>query len=1013
MLATLVLASMVLGPIEFLVPFWLLLIPVCGILAYLMARRSLSGLGGVTRWVAFGFRILVIVLIAGAMAEPQWRKQSRDVSVTFILDESDSIPASLQSDGERFVEAAVRAGKKRDDRLGVVTAAREAYVQQLPSKGTQGVDRRVVGATDGTNLAAAVRLAMAVMPPDAANRIVLRTDGNQTAGNLLETAAAAKAAGIPIDVIPLTYKYDEEVLVDRLVAPATARKGENLTLRVVLQSNKAARGRLNLTVNGEQIDLDPSSPSLGTPVELKPGLNVIPVGVAALREGPQKYEAFFEPLVEGGRIVGDSVVENNRSASVTFVSGRGKVLVLSDNPSEVEKLVQALDEARLEPLVRPTADAPTSLTEMNAFDAIVLVNTPAYAFGQRQQEQLAQYVRESGGGLVVLGGPESFGAGGWMNTPIEDVLPVKLDPPQKRQMPKGALALIIHSVEIPEGVYYGKKVCEAAVGALSRLDEVGIVEYRFNGGTDWVHPLAQVGDGSAVRRSIQNLQFGDMPDFAPSLQVALAGLQKSNAGQKHCIIISDGDPQAPSRSLLQQFVQSNVSISAIGIACHGPSDQQTMRGMAQATNGRFYDIPGNKVETLPQIFIKEAQTVRRSLIWEGEPFAPRVTGVIAETFKGIRGVPALSGYVVTADREGLSMVTLRGQENDPILAQWQHGLGRVIAFTSDGTTRWCPQWVQWDNYKAFWEQHVRWAMRPSGSPNVRVTTETRGDETLIVVEALDPNGERLSFANFKGRLASPDGKGADVELNEVGPGRYEGRVTTDQSGTYVLNMLYAAPRGDGIEPLKGSVQAAITRPFADEFRTLQDNSALLEQVRAMTGGRVLNGDPALADLWSRESLTLPVASRPIWLLVTAIGLAVFLMDVAVRRVRIDILAMFGAVRRAAGKSKANEGVRADALREAREKARAGMAKRGDAGQAARTVEVAGPEETAGVKFEATTEQLRIKRTEGVAMEPGEPAEPGKKAQDPTPKSAQQDAAEGMASLLKAKKRARDEMDDRN
>jgi hypothetical protein len=194
-----------------------------------------------------------------------------------------------------------------------------------------------------------------------------------------------------------------------------------------------------------------------------------------------------------------------------------------------------------------------------------------------------------------------------------------------------------------------------------------------------------------------------------------------------------------------------------------------------------------------QIFIKEAQTVKRSLIWEGDPFIPIVTGMGAETMRGINSVPPLSGYVVAAEREGLAQVTIRGKENDPIAAQWQYGLGRVVTYTSDASTRWNPAWVGWPSYKAFWESHMRWVMRPTGNANLRVTTEKQGDQTRIIVDATDVKGERMNFARFKGRVAMPDGSGQDVELQQVGPGRYEGRVDSKLAGAYVLSMRYAAP----------------------------------------------------------------------------------------------------------------------------------------------------------------------------------------------------------------------------
>jgi len=1020
------LGSIYVGPIQFDSPQWLILVPVLVVLTVLLARRSLSGLGSATRWIALTVRVLVILLLAGALAEPQWRKESKDVSVTVIVDASESVPAAMQKDISLYIDESVRQAKKLEDRIGIVTAAKDAFVQWLPSPLNRELEPQHVGALDGTDLAAGVRLGMATMPKDSANRLLLITDGNETAGSLLAAAETAKAQGVPIDVLALKYKYDSEVLVDRLVAPASAREGETLNLRVVLQAVKETSGLLTVLLNDSAVDLDPDSDSMGTRVELRAGLNVLQVPIAAMRSGPQRFQAVFEPFTQGGVAIGDSIAENNKSLAVTFVSGEGKVLVLAELPADAQHLVKALEESKITADVRTVEQAPPTLTDLNAYDAIILMNESAYGFSQKLQEELRQYVHDTGGGLLMVGGPSSFGAGGWIGSPLEDALPIRLDPPQKRQMPRGALALVMHSVEAPDGVFLGKKVCEAAVNSLSRLDLAGIVEYGWDGGTAWVHKLAPVGDGTAIKRSIQKLMFGDMPDFTPSLELAYAGLKAADAGQRHVIMISDGDPSTPPTSLLDQFVEARITISTVGIYPHSGGDTSRMEFISKYCGGRHYHInTAAALAAVPQIFIKEAQTVRRSLIWEGTPFQPTVIAGTSESMRGMgSAVPAISGYVVTAEREGLALVSLKGKEGDPILAQWQYGLGKVVAYTSDASTRWNAAWVAWPNYKAFWEQHVRWAMRPGGSANIRVITENKGDQTVVTVEALDSKGERLNFANFKGRLALPDGQGADVDLTQVGPGRYQGVVSTDRPGSYVLSLRYAAP-DENVEGgvIEGSVQAAVSRPFADEYRTLEDNSPLLEQVAAMTGGRVLNWDPARDDIWSRESLVMPVATRSIWLAIAVCGVGLFLVDVGVRRVRIDFPAMWRAAQRGFSSRKVKAGEQMGALKSARDIAKKQIAERAtyaggsltptalesEAKAAVREATQAATK-TAKVKFEASPEALK-KSPAPVALG-GADLRPQATVTKPSPTDAPKiDAAEGMNRLLKAKQKAKEGMDE--
>ncbi|MFM9994649.1 MAG: glutamine amidotransferase [Phycisphaerales bacterium] len=1009
---TTTLAALVAGPIQFETPVWLWLIPVGWALTVWIGRRSLSGMATATRRVALVVRLIVLALLAGAMAEPQWRDESKSVDVSVVLDASRSIPRDRQDQAVAYVQDARTLSAKPEDGLNVLTVAVNAYVTSLSTTKGGVVERGFVGSAEGTNLAGGVRLALAVKPQDAAYRVLLVTDGNETVGSLLEAAEAAKAAGVPIDVLPVVYSFDNEIIVDQVVTPATARLGETINVKVVIDATKAARGRLTLLMRGEPIDLDPATEGYAVELAVPAGRSVHSVPVKLDRAVPQEFEAVFEP--SGGQ---DRITENNRALAVTFVAGEGRVLVVGDNPDEYEPLVAALSEAKIGTEIIGPEQFPTSLKDLTAYDAIVLVNRPAYDFSHQTQQDLRQYVHDLGGGLVMVGGDEAFGAGGWIGTPLEDALPIRLDPPQKRQMPRGALALVMHSIEMPDGVHYGMKTAEAAVDALSRLDLAGIVEFDPRaGGAAWVHRMAEVGDTSAIKRSIRNLTFGDMPDFAPSMELALQGLMGEEAGAKHMIMVSDGDPSPPSTKLLQQFKKAKITISTVGVYPHSGMDTRRLQDIAQATGGRHYDVnTAGGLATIHQIFIKEAQTVKRSLIWEGDPFSPAIVPLPIDSMRGITAVPPIKGYVVAADRDGPVFVTLRGKENDPILASWQHGLGRVVTFTSDASTRWASSWVAWGQFRQFWEQHLRWAMRPSGSADARVITEKDGDRTRVIVELTDTTGDRLNFARFDARVALPDGTGKDLELRELGMGRYEGTFDSSLPGSYMVTLGYAAPRPQGTEgePIKGTVMAAVTRPFADEFRALSDNRPLLEQVAAMTGGRVLSGTPAADDLWRREGLTMPVAATPAWLLFALLGIGMFLADVGVRRVRIDLRAMAQALAGGLRRGKVKAGAQMDALRAAREAAKATMVDR-----ARSTAEPSGAappnplapsvKATASVKFEASAEQLKRKAAP-IVDEAGAP--PAPTTMEATPKQETVSKDEGLSRLMKAKRRAQDEMKD--
>lgn len=1015
-----------LGPIGFEQPIWLVLAPICWALVVLIGRQTLSGLGTTSRRVAMVVRLIVILLIVGAIARPQWQREAKGVNVTVIVDQSDSVRrpvrgpdgqmVDLQKRVEMYLEDAAESAKPGDT-ISRVTVAKKSYVQSLPVPPKEKPDTQFIGATDGTNLAESVNLGLAIPGKDtdqqaAAKRLLIISDFRETSGSVQEAAAAAKAAGVPIDVLPLRYKFDQEVIVERIVAPAQARMGQNVVLRVLVTAIKPAKGRVSLLINGDPVQLGEGR-DLDMPVSLDAGANVISIPVSLPFVGPQKFEAVFTP----SSTEDDSIPQNNRAMAVTFVQAQGRVLILAQMEDEVGPIMRALAEAKIDATFALPSDAPKTLVDWGAYDAVVLANVPSGDLSQQAQEDIRSYVHDMGGGLVMVGGPESFGAGGWIGSPVADALPVKLDPPQQRKMPRGALVLLMHSCEMPRGNYWGQQVALAAINNLSRLDLAGVLEFSFGKGDWWVHPISEVGNKSAITRAINSLTFGDMPSFDNLLNMAYTGLKNADAGARHIIIISDGDPQLLNTGLLGQCRQARITISTVLVYPHnrarGGPDWNTMSKIAKETGGNFHPIiDEGEFAKLPSIFIKEAQIVKRSLIFEGEPFNPTIVNAVSEPMRGLTtgGFPKMTGYVVTAEREGLSVVSLRGKENDPLLAHWQYGLGKSVAFTSDASVRWTTSWPSWGKYRAFWEQHIRWAMRPSGNADMRVTTEDLGDRTRVVVEALDAQGDRLNFVRFQGRVTGPSGQGTDVELRQVGPGRYEGTFDSSSAGAYMAYLRYITP-GDG-PGTRGSIQAAVSRPYADEFRTLQDNAPLGKLIADMTGGRIVHDDPRKAGLWDRTGLTMPVDARPIWLIVAMIALGMFLLDVAVRRIRIDPQMIAAAVRRGLGQQVQQAGQQMGSLKEARERAQQAMT--GSAKQAERLMKskpTAADVATAKQKFEVGEDELKKAKTiEGTPTLDGGKTE--KKGPVMPGQVSPADAGEGgLSRLKKARERAQEKFED--
>ncbi len=848
-----------------------------------MAVAGYAGLSKSRAAVATLVRLSLAGLFAMVLAEPRSVRTQDVQSIVFCVDVSASVSEDSEDQNEtssnkafEFVAKTI-SEKPEKDQAGLVIFARNAAVEQPPRQSFWLDQNEIVPTSqmdrDATNLEQALSLSAAMIPEDTTGRVVLISDATQTEGNLQQVLGELKSRGIAVDVLPISYAYDREVWLERLDLPRIVKLGEPYKATMVISALGAGKGELTLKENGKELKK--------IPVTFPAGKSRQDIEISLRQPGYYEYTATID--VPKGE---DHVPQNNTVTNYIMVAGEGKVMVVVDSQGDVrdwQSMVQAMKEGdRLVDVVSAT-DLPRDPLSLMPYDAVVFVNVGVEMFDAVQLQAVHDAVHDLGIGFMMVGGQNSFGPGGYQRTVIEDALPVSMDVTQKKVLPKGALAIILHTCEFADGNTWAKRITKQAIKVLSAQDEVGVLALTQNG-EEWIFELTPAGDYDKLVPKINGAEIGDMLGFQNAMTMGLAGLKKSDASTRHMIVISDGDPSPPPPALLKAFVDAKVSISTVAVFPHGGNDISLLRAIAEQTGGRYY-FPSDPAQ-LPQIFIKESKTLKRGMI-NNKTVQPEA-GQTSRILEGIDAVPKLHGYVLTTLKERLTENALRVTEEDqidPILATWSYGLGKTAAFTSDLSPNWGKDWVSWQQYRAFVKQLLIDISRIRRDGQLRLWTQTIGTQAEIFVEDFAPGDDTLEI---KARVSGPREKSETVTLKQVGPRRYQASVPLWGRGRY--QVLAAGVGGDR----KENAQDGFIVSYSPEYLRFRSNPQVFRDITTKTGGSVLTAQSTADEIYNshRQPKT---SSKPIfdWFLIALACLVP--LDVAVRRVQIDFSLLLNAL----------------------------------------------------------------------------------------------------------------------
>jgi uncharacterized membrane protein len=810
------------------------------------------------RWTALSIRVVVLLALVFAIAGLQWLLPVEGMNVFFVLDRSDSIPSAQQEAARQYVNKAAKQMHKVD-KAGVIVFGSEASIESAPNPAVDVEKIQAVVGTERTDLAAAIRLGTAAFPETGQKRLVLLTDGNENVGDAMSAVLAAKPLDVTVDVVPMGLTRPNDVSVQKLQIPPKLKKGQAFDVKIFIQADQAQSATVRLYRNEQYLGEQK--------VDLAAGKNLFSFPQSL--DEPNFYS--YDVRVDAP---GDPLPQNNRATGFTTVRGEPRILIVSADPEQDRQLAAALQTSRLVIELAGINKFPSTLAEMQSYDAIFISNLAAGDLGLDRQKLLESAVRDFGVGLVCVGGDQTYAAGGYRGTPLESTLPVSMELDSKKVLPSGAVVLIMHGMEFNNGNQVARDCAQGVLAALGPTDEMGVL--LWDGNEHWLFPLQKVGKKGDLSRQIAGMNQGDLGSFQQIMSMAHEGLKKSTASLKHIIVFSDGDPGPPNQALMQAIVGDRITVSTVLISGHaGPS---TMEWMAEQGKGRFYNVVSP--DDLPQIFIKETAVILKSAIYE-EPFKPQVRSV-SEVVRGIGATeyPSLLGYVATSPKPRAE-TPLWTDKSDPLLAHWQYGLGRSVAFTSDAKAKWGKLWLNWDKYRQFWSQIGQWSLRRLENADFTTEVSVEKGEGAINVEAVDDQGNYRNFLNLQAAVVSPKGERQTVRLEQTGPGHYEARFPTKLVGAYLLNLMDIK---DG--QVRGTQVVGASVNYSPEFNATEPNLNLLRRLAESGAGKIL--EPSVPDLnpfsHDRRKTYQP---RDLWEPLIKLAILLFVLDVGVRRIQLD------------------------------------------------------------------------------------------------------------------------------
>jgi Mg-chelatase subunit ChlD len=851
--------------ITLLSPQWLFLFAVVPAF-YLLRIVSLTDLSIAQQVVQATLRSLVIAGVAIALARPSWVTEQSKVSTVMLVDVSDSVSDKQLEAAKKYVDDF--EAKQGDGNLQLVTfAEKPTVVRREDGKALSAGIKRHTGAGAGTDVQSAMQLAYGLYPDGYLPRMVMVTDGNQTAGDAAVEAYRAKELGVKVSWRTFDQDKTSEVRVVGVTVPEDIKVGQPYEVTAEVWSTEKQNVTLALQQDEFPNPLEPQKT-----LELREGKNLIKFKSDAKHAGATTYRlrlAKFEHDTESA---------NNAAVITAPVKGRPSILYVEGGilrePGSAGYLQRALEHENIDVTVRGPQGIPSSPKELEKYDLVLVSDVPAHLVGATQMEALDAYVSGMGGGLIMAGGEDSFGSGGYESTKIEQMMPVRFDSEKIKDQPDIALVLVIDRSGSMQGqkLEAAKESARVTAEVLSPQDYIAVVAFDSES-TVLVKPT-HASNRMRISNDIAKLTAGGGTNIYPGLKDAFEILQNINAKVKHVILMTDGEaPTDGLTELVSDMRASRITVSCVGVQ---GADRNMLQMISEAGEGRLYMV--EDIGALPKIFMKETQEAQKSQLVEDIIKVRVAKQVEAIEGTGVENAPPLHGYVSTKPKP-TSETILISDLGEPILARWRYGAGTSVAWTSDVKNRWSVDWIRWGGYPKFWAQVIRSSMRRKVYDSYDLSAKVGDGRAQVTVDAVDTGDKFVNELDTTLEVIDPATNKTiqKLPMPQTAAGRYTADFKIPKYGSFLLKATHQR-NGKIVAESLGA--AALPYPL-EYLRTTPDLEPLQHAARVSDG----HDQATPSQIWDAGGESVHY-SQDLWPYVLLGVVVLFLLDLYAKRVRL-------------------------------------------------------------------------------------------------------------------------------